>query len=124
MNSDSEHVDEPRDVESSASGAGTAIINTGSSKTKKKRRSRYDILEEKMNTDGVFGSDFEKFLKTCKEKNKALDDLLPDISVKKSYLGNRKTVSSSEASGSKKPYVLKYKTESSDRSGYANKQKI
>ncbi|CAG2244645.1 unnamed protein product [Mytilus edulis] len=80
-----------------------------------------DLSDLPLSADGVFGSDFEKFLKTRKEKNKALDDLLPDISVKKSYLGKRKTVSSSEASGSKKPYVVKDKTESSDRSGYSNK---
>ncbi|CAG2252162.1 unnamed protein product [Mytilus edulis] len=55
MNGDStsEHVDEPRD-ESSVNGAGTAIgirkTSSSSSKTKKKRRSIYDILEEKMNS--------------------------------------------------------------------------
>ncbi|CAG2252161.1 unnamed protein product [Mytilus edulis] len=80
-----------------------------------------DLSDLPLSADGVFGSDFEKFLKTRKEKNEALDDLLPDISGKKSYLGKRKTVSSSEASGFKKPYMVKDKTESSARSGYSNK---
>ncbi|VDI08037.1 Hypothetical predicted protein [Mytilus galloprovincialis] len=51
-----------------------------------------DLSDLPLSADGVFGSDFEKFLKTRKEKNKALDDLLPDISVKKSYLEGLVTV--------------------------------
>ncbi|CAC5425118.1 unnamed protein product [Mytilus coruscus] len=66
-----------------------------------------DLYDLPLSADGVFGSDFEKFLKTRKEKNKALDALLPDINVRKSHVGKRKTMSSTETSVSKKPYVVK-----------------
>jgi len=71
--------------------------------------------------DGIFGSELEKFLKARKEKNKTLDDLLPDFPKKN--LGKRKANNAnSEASVPKKSFNNKEKSEVSninnDHSGF------
>lgn len=70
-----------------------------------------DLSDLPLGAEGVFGADLNKFLKERKEKNKALDDLLPDIpsmaKTKTNNINNNKrkaTTQSSESSVPKKRY--------------------
>ena len=61
--------------------------------------------------DGVFGEEFEKLLKSRKEKKKQIDDLIPDIQKKQGV--KRKSNGESEASASKKNNTSATSTSSS-----------
>ena len=61
--------------------------------------------------DGVFGEEFEKLLKSWKEKKKQIDDLIPDIQKKQGV--KRKSNGESEANASKKSNTSATSTSSS-----------
>lgn len=75
-----------------------------------------DISDLPLTGDGVFGSKLESTLKSRKEKNKTLDDLLPDFSKS----DRKRRAASNDGPKTKKPCLDKDKSEFKEQGENSN----